>query len=172
MIQIYTDGGSVPNPGYGAWGFVIVKDNEIIHEDSGTEMISSSNKMEMTAVIKGLEYIKSIGIIHNVVVYTDSKYVKNGINEWIYTWQQNGWLTANRKPVKNKVFWERLFSLKEDDFTGLQIKWVKGHNGNEFNEAADTLCTNELRKVFGDFDYEKDKVAIRSAYKKLIAENK
>jgi ribonuclease HI len=134
-IIIYTDGSCLGNPGKGGWGSVMIyKDYQ--KEFSGSEKETTNNRMEIKAVIESLKKIKNNNIL--IEIYTDSKYVKNGINNWIFNWKNNGWKTSNKKPVKNVELW------KELDFLVQKYKiswyWVKGHDGNKFNEIADNLA--------------------------------
>ena len=139
MINIYTDGACSGNPGKGGWGAYIEAENSV-EELSGYENSTTNNRMELTAVIKSLEYIQNPVEIN---IFTDSKYVMEGINSWIKNWKKNNWKTSNKKPVKNKDLWEKLDSL----IINQKIKWtwVKGHNGNIGNEKADFLATEAIK---------------------------
>ncbi|MDC0183248.1 ribonuclease HI [Nitrosomonadales bacterium] len=134
MIKIYTDGACKGNPGPGGWGALIV-DGNVQNEIFGGEDNTTNNRMEIMAVIRALETIE---IDDEITVFTDSKYVQKGINEWIKNWKINGWKSSNKKPVKNKDLW-----IKLDDLTSkLKINWVwvKGHSGHLGNERADFLA--------------------------------
>ena len=133
-IQIYTDGACRGNPGYGGWG-CIINDNGDEKEKRGYQAQTTNNRMELTAVIEAL---KSTPNDTRIVIYTDSKYVMDGINQWIIKWKKNGWMTAAKKIVKNKDLWLVLDQL----ICSRQIHWVwvKGHAGNEGNERADYLA--------------------------------
>ena len=135
MIKIYTDGACSGNPGVGGWGVVILElgKNEVYL--NGGEDNTTNNRMELTAAIEAIIYnLNSI----DLEIYTDSKYLKDGIEKWIKNWKQNGWKTANKKPVKNKDLWMKL----DDQINKRNIKWnwVKGHANNKFNEKADFLA--------------------------------
>ena len=142
-IVVYTDGGCSGNPGPGGWGCVIVEGEK---ELSGGEKMTTNNRMELTAAIKALDYIVQNDNLKNklIFVYSDSQYVKNGITQWIQKWKQNGWKTANKKPVLNQDLWLNLDKL----YNSLQIewKWVKGHAGIKYNEVCDQLCQAEMKK--------------------------
>ena len=134
MIKIYTDGACKGNPGPGGWGALIDNDN-VQNEIFGGEDNTTNNRMEIMAVIMAL---KTIEVDDEITVFTDSKYVQKGINEWIKNWKINGWRSSNKKPVKNKDLWIQL-----DDLTSkLKINWVwiKGHSGHLGNERADFLA--------------------------------
>ncbi len=134
-IKIYTDGACSGNPGPGGWG-AILKWNGHEKELSGGEKETTNNRMEMMAVIKALEALK-----HNkapVEVYTDSKYVMDGVNQWLAGWKARGWKTADKKPVKNQDLWERIDSLVSEH--KVTFFWVKGHAGHPENERADELA--------------------------------
>ena len=134
MIKIYTDGACSGNPGPGGWGFVIFNDKDPI-ERYGGESETTNNRMEMMAVIEALKILDSDGPVQ---LYTDSQYVKNGINDWINSWKRNGWKTAAKKPVKNKDLWLEIDRLVEEH--AIEWRWVKGHAGDPGNERADELA--------------------------------
>ena len=139
MINIYTDGACSGNPGKGGWGAYIETENGT-EELSGYEVSTTNNRMELTAVIKSLEYLTSSIEIN---IFTDSKYVMDGINSWIENWKINNWLTSAKKPVKNRDLWEKLDSLTANQ--KIKWTWVKGHNGNIGNEKADLLATEAIK---------------------------
>ena len=153
MINIYTDGGCSGNPGPGGWGYVILDSDKEISRGSGSEKLTTNNKMELTAVIEALGTLKKINNTENpgektaaeAVVFTDSTYVKNGITEWIAKWVKNGWKTADKKDVKNRELWINLKDLS--DSINPQWKWVKGHSGNRWNEECDALVRKEIDSI-------------------------
>ena len=104
MINIYTEGACSGNPGKGGWGVVILDNNKEILLNGG-EQLTTNNKMELTAAIKALEYFETK---NDLIIYTDSKYVKDGIESWIINWKKNGWKTSTKKIVKNKELWMQL----------------------------------------------------------------
>ena len=132
-MEVYTDGSCLGNPGPGGWA-VIGPNFELCGGNAHT----TNNIMEMTAVI---ECLKAHGD-KNLIIYTDSCYVKNGITKWIHNWKNNGWKTSAGKPIKNKELWIQL-----DDVNGTHVtwKWVKAHNGNPQNEAVDKLAREEAK---------------------------
>jgi len=140
QLEIYSDGGASPNPGKGAWGVVLVQDGAILKEFSGGEQLSSNNRMELMAAIRGL---CAIDENQAVVFHTDSNYVRQGITDWIKKWKANGWRTANKKPVKNQDLWEWLDDLASR--RTIEWKWVKGHSGDKWNEHVD-LLVNRTRE--------------------------
>jgi len=133
-VIIYTDGACRGNPGLGGWGVLMQYYNEN-KELYGGEKSTTNNKMELSAVIQGLAALKEPC---QVKLFTDSKYVMDGINSWIHNWKKNDWKTANKKPVKNKELWIELdqLVLKHD----ISWNWVKGHSGDLGNERADELA--------------------------------
>ena len=140
IIRIWTDGACSGNPGPGGWG-VLIKDNNTVEELSGSEAITTNNRMEMIAVINAL---KSINSNKKIVIFTDSKYVKDGISSWINNWKINNWKNSQKKDVKNKDLWQELDMLtKKYD---IQWEWVKGHSGNIENDIADRLATSAINK--------------------------
>ena len=155
-IELYTDGACSGNPGPGGWGAVLrygTREKEL----SGGEKSTTNNRMELTAVIKGLEALKEPCEVRLV---TDSKYVADGLSKgWARSWQQNGWRKADKKPALNPDLWERLLQLS--DIHKLDIEWVKGHAGHPENERCDRLAV-EYYKKFTDqsvntSDYSKKK---------------
>ena len=138
--KIYTDGACSGNPGPGGWGAVILEEEKNQKNISGNEKDTTNNRMELMAPIMALKKIK---INSEVVIYTDSTYVKNGITEWIKNWEKNGWKSANKKPVKNKDLWIKLDNLCKDN--KIIWKWVKGHSSNKYNNLADELATKAIK---------------------------
>ena len=138
--KIYTDGACSGNPGPGGWGAVILEEDKNQKNISGNEKDTTNNRMELMAPIMALKKIKTNS---EVVIYTDSKYVKNGITEWIKNWEKNGWKSANKKPVKNKDLWIKLDNLCKDN--KIIWKWVKGHSSNKYNNLADELATKAIK---------------------------
>lgn len=139
-VKIYTDGACSGNPGPGGWGAILVygdKEKELF----GGEKETTNNRMELMAVIAALEQLKTPC---QVDLYSDSTYVLKGISEWLPAWKKRGWKTADKKPVKNVEYWQRL----EQATLSHSIKWywVKGHNGHEMNERADELARAAVGK--------------------------
>ena len=134
-ITVYTDGACSGNPGVGGWGVVIILPNkEYIYLNGGSDQ-TTNNQMELTAAIKAFEYFEKS---KNISIFTDSKYLMNGIQLWIKNWKNNGWKTAAKKPVKNKELWEKLDLVISKH--SINWNWVKGHAGNDNNEKADILA--------------------------------
>ena len=134
IIEIYTDGACSGNPGPGGWGAVL-RYNGHEKEIFGGEPETTNNRMEMMAVIEALAVIKNKKPVH---LYTDSKYVMDGVNQWLAGWKARGWKTAAKKPVKNQDLWERIdLALQGHHVT---FFWVKGHAGHPENERADELA--------------------------------
>ena len=138
--KIYTDGACSGNPGPGGWGAVIFDQDDKQKNISGSEKNTTNNRMELLAAIMSLKKIKTNS---EVVIFTDSTYVKNGITEWMKNWKKNGWKNSSKKPVKNKDLWEKLDKLCETN--NVSWKWVKGHSTNEFNNLADELATKAIK---------------------------
>jgi len=138
ILKIYTDGACKGNPGVGGWG-AILKYQNTIKEIKGFSEDTTNNMMELTAVIKALE---SLNRKCEIIVTTDSNYVKNGITDWINKWKINGWKTANKKPVKNKNLWIELDLLVSQH--NIKWKWIKGHSGHPENERADELANEAI----------------------------
>jgi len=140
-IEIFTDGACRGNPGPGGWGVVLIagRHRKTMH---GGEAETTNNRMELTAAIEALNALKGR---RKVLLHTDSKYVMDGINQWLANWKQRGWKTAARKPVKNQDLWMALDeAAQRHDVTW---KWVKGHAGNDGNEEADALANRGIDEL-------------------------
>jgi ribonuclease HI len=134
MIKIYTDGSCLNNPGDGGWAAIINDDGKIL-KISGSEKSTTNNKMELMAPINALKKIKKE---KKIEIYTDSKYVKLGITEWIHKWTKNNWQTSKKKDVKNKDLWLELHELTKS--FEISWIWVKAHAGDTLNEEVDSLA--------------------------------
>lgn len=141
-VEIFTDGACSGNPGIGGWG-ALLRHKNAQKELSGGELETTNNRMELTAVIEALKALKTKC---NITLYTDSKYVMNGITEWLENWKKNGWKTAHKKnEVKNIDLWQILDELIQNH--EIRWVWVKGHAGHTENERVDTLARNEVQKL-------------------------
>lgn len=139
-VELFTDGACSGNPGPGGWGALLrYKGTE--KELSGGEAETTNNRMEMTAVIEGLRALKRPCAL---TIYTDSKYVLQGVTEWLEGWKARGWKTADKKPVKNQDLWEALDH--EVNRHAITWEWVKGHAGHPENERVDELARNAVPK--------------------------
>jgi ribonuclease HI len=141
-VVAYTDGACKGNPGIGGWG-VVFSENGVEKELCGGEFNTTNNKMELTAVIKAFEECSED--VETVLIITDSQYVMKGITEWVKVWQNNGWKTAKREPVKNKELWIELIEMVKVYDT--YWKWVRGHNTNTGNIRADELANKGIFKA-------------------------
>ncbi len=143
-VYMYADGACKGNPGVGGWGTLLVYQG---HEKAicGGHLDTTNNRMELQAVIEGLKLLKRPCV---VAVYTDSRYVQQGISEWITGWKAKGWRTAAKKPVKNDDLWKELDALTEGH--QLSWHWVKGHAGHPGNERADELANLGVEKVLAE----------------------
>ena len=133
-VEVYTDGACSGNPGPGGWGAVL-RHGEKEKELSGGEALTTNNRMELLAAISALQALKTPCEID---LYTDSKYVMDGLGKWIHGWKKNGWKTADKKPVKNVELWQALDAARQ--IHKLKLHWVKGHAGHPENERADELA--------------------------------
>ena len=137
-VEIYTDGACRGNPGIGGWG-AWLKYGAVEKELCGGELATTNNRMELMAAIQALESLTEPCV---VVLHTDSKYVLQGITEWMDNWKKRGWKTAAKKPVKNEDLWRRLDAAIQKH--SIDWRWVKGHSGNVGNEKADSLANKGI----------------------------
>ena len=140
-IKIYTDGACTGNPGPGGWAAIIVLENDK-KQLFGGERLTTNNRMELTAAIKGLEFCelqeKDQLSLKEIKIYTDSLYLKEGITVWISNWEKNNWKTSDKKNVKNVDLWKTLKDLTRSK--QIEWCWVKGHSGDPMNDLADKLA--------------------------------
>ena len=139
-LKIYTDGACSGNPGKGGWAAIILDDNLNQKNISGGENNTTNNRMELMGPIMALKKIKNKS---EIIIFTDSKYVKDGITDWIKKWKLNNWRSSNKKPVKNKDLWIKLDNscLKHK----VTWRWVKAHAGNKYNNLADKLAVSKTK---------------------------
>jgi len=134
LINVYTDGSCLGNPGNGGWAFLIEEEKDIRYR-AGFEKNTTNNQMELIAAIKALEFLNKY---NDITINTDSNYVKEGITNWIFNWKKNNWKTSTKQLVKNRELWERLDNLCEKK--NISWCWVKAHNTSEFNNQVDELA--------------------------------
>jgi ribonuclease HI len=134
VVEIFTDGACRGNPGPGGWG-AILRFGRHEKEIHGGELVTTNNRMELTAAIEALESLTRPSTVH---LYTDSVYLRRGITEWVLVWKRNGWKTSDKKPVKNVDLWTRLDAAAQRH--DVHWFWVKGHAGHPENERADQLA--------------------------------
>ena len=139
MIKIYTDGSCLENPGKGGWAAIIINNGEKT-KIKGSKENTTNNQMELLAPIMAL---KKIPIGSKVLIFTDSKYVKSGITEWINNWKKNGWKTASKKDVRNKELWIKLDGLSSS--FDIEWNWVKAHSTDKLNNEVDLLARTSAR---------------------------
>ena len=136
-VEMFTDGACRGNPGPGGWA-VLLRSGKTEREISGGEPLTTNNRMELTAAIRGLEALKRPC---QVQLHTDSVYVRDGITRWIQKWQQNGWRTSDKKPVKNADLWQGLIEAARPH--RIDWRWVKGHSGHAENDRVDALACGQ-----------------------------
>ncbi len=142
-VDLFTDGACSGNPGPGGWGYLLRHAaSGRSHEDSGGEPHTTNNRMELTAVIKGLEALTRPS---RVALHSDSQYVLKGLSQWMKGWKARGWRTADKKPVKNQELWEKLDVLQSTH--QLSFHWVEGHTGHADNERVDTLAVRAREQI-------------------------
>ena len=141
VVDIFTDGACKGNPGVGGWG-ALLRNKGVERELFGGERDTTNNRMELMGAISALEALTR----HcQVRLHTDSKYVMQGITEWIDNWKKRGWKTADKKPVKNEDLWRRLDAIAARH--EIEWIWVKGHAGHEGNERADVLANRGVEMI-------------------------
>ncbi len=158
-LVIYTDGASRGNPGLGGWGAVILVD-DFVMEITGSKKKATNNQMELQAVISVLSDTSSRKYKGSVTVFSDSAYVVNGSNSWVWGWEKKGWITMNKTPVENKIMWQELLVLLKEYKDRLTITKVSGHAGDLYNERCDELAvaaalgekTNHFKGAQKDYD--------------------
>jgi ribonuclease HI len=141
VVTVYADGACKGNPGPGGWG-VLIRMGQHSKELFGGEIMTTNNRMELTAVIRALEALKRSC---QLKIYTDSVYVQKGMTEWIVGWKARGWRTSDKKPVKNDDLWQQLDGLAQTH--EIEWIWVKGHAGHEGNERADVLANEGVAQI-------------------------
>ena len=141
IIKIFTDGACKGNPGIGGWGALFIE-NSLETEIFGGSLNTTNNQMELKATIKALEFFSEQ---KEIELYTDSKYVKDGITDWINKWKINGWVNAKKKPVKNASLWKELDKLVS--VHKVEWFWVKGHSNHRENDIADELANRGIRDL-------------------------
>jgi ribonuclease HI len=160
-VTIHTDGGCQGNPGPGAWAAVLVSGRHR-HEITGSELATTNNRMELCAAIQSLRILNRPC---EVLLYTDSEYLRNGITKWIQGWKRNGWKTASRDPVKNRDLWQ---ALEEQGLRHrIEWRWLKGHAGHRENERCDQLATRAMDALHQAHSRE----ALKAALLQFEAEN-
>lgn len=138
VVEIFTDGACRGNPGPGGWG-ALLRYNGVERELYGYQPVTTNNQMELMAAIQALETLKRPC---DVVLTTDSQYVRQGITEWLAGWKRKGWKTAAGKPVKNQELWQRLDAASAQH--RIDWRWVKGHSGHAENERVDQLANQAI----------------------------
>jgi len=137
-IIIYTDGACSKNPGPGGWGAVLLYNNTE-KRISGSENSTTNNQMELMAVLKSLQLLKEPC---DIEIFSDSKYVCDGITSWLSNWKKNNWIGSNKQPIKNKNLWQELDNIMQ--IHTIKMSWVRGHSGDKYNEIADKLATGAV----------------------------
>ncbi|MDO8604732.1 MAG: RNase H family protein [bacterium] len=161
-IIIYTDGSSRGNPGPGGWGAIIATEERVVEIGKGDKH-TTNNKMELSAAIESLGFVKNLGDAYTVDMHVDSRYVINGITKWVAGWEKNGWINSKKEEVLNRDLWEALAGVVSDlQMSGCKIKWnyTPGHAGIEGNDRADVIAT-----MFADDDVPDLFNSRRSEYK-------
>ena len=142
QVTIYTDGACSGNPGPGGWAAILIY-KDVRKEISGSEALTTNNRMEITSALKGLEALKQSCAVD---IYTDSSYLYNAFEkEWLYNWNRNDWNKANKKPVENRDLWEKMYAMTKQH--RIRFHKVKGHSDNEFNNRCDELARDAIKSL-------------------------
>jgi ribonuclease HI len=155
-VHIYTDGGCSGNPGPGGWAYIILRQRgfrggkkitpEVLAEKCGGARDTTNNRMELTAALSALEMLRKLNIApKKVVLFTDSQYLQKGMTQWLEMWKEKDWINSDRKPVKNQDIWMKLDNLAP--LFPIEWNWVKGHDGDEFNERCDALTQKAISHI-------------------------
>jgi ribonuclease HI len=144
QCEVYTDGACSGNPGPGGWSAIIVDANGVQKILKGSSAETTNNQMELTAFIEALSYLKNKNV--KITVYSDSKYLVDGITKWLSNWKKRHWQTSDGKPVKNIGLWQKIDTLLQNKF--IELKWVKGHSHNHYNELADKIAVEQIPRNF------------------------
>jgi ribonuclease HI len=144
-VATFSDGGCRGNPGPGAWGIVVQEyDGRVVHEASDFKDYTTNNQMELTGALKCMEYVKAnMPLKSDIYVYTDSKYVVDGMKTWVEGWKKRGWKKADRKAPENLELWQSLDAIRHE-LGGVNFLWVKGHAGHPQNERCDELANESM----------------------------
>lgn len=141
-FAVYTDGACSGNPGPGGWAAIIIDENGKTEILKGRKQVTTNNQMELTAFIEAVKKLKKSNA--KLIIYSDSKYLIDGINFWLPKWKERGWKTSNKKPVKNQEFWQEIDKLIRD--LNFELIWIKGHHKDKYNEMADAIAVEESQK--------------------------
>lgn len=144
-MRIYIDGACKGNgkaENIGGWGFVVVQNGECLLNETGINHNTTNNREELMGLIKALEFSVKLGA-KEITIVTDSQYVKNGMTQWLDSWISKNWINSQKKPVKNQDLWKRLLFIR--DMLTINFEWVKGHNGDKFNEMVDEYINNHIK---------------------------
>jgi ribonuclease HI len=144
IVKIWTDGASKGNPGPGGWGAYLQYGSHT-KKLCGGELNTTNNRMELLGPINALKILKRPC---KIILYTDSRYVEQGMTSWVYGWMKKGWKTSDNKPVKNEALWKELYELSKKH--EIEWSWVKGHDGNDGNEIADALANKGVEELLYD----------------------
>lgn len=142
-LQIYTDGSCLGNPGVGGWAFLILRDDGIISQ-FGSNIYTTNNIMEMTAVLEGMKYMIENNF-DTASIHTDSNYVKQGITLWSKKWIVNNWKSSTGKPIKNIELWKNIINLNNQ--LNISWKWVKAHDIDKYNNMVDNIANNAAKQL-------------------------
>ncbi len=142
-MEVFTDGGCSGNPGPGGWAYIVLQGDHRL-QGSGGEEATTNNRMELTAVIEALKRVLAEGPDPELDLYTDSRYVQQGITNWIRKWEKNGWRSSTREPVKNQDLWRELRRLSASE--KIRWHWLAGHRGHQYNEECDRMVQEEIRR--------------------------
>lgn len=147
MVEIFTDGSSLGNPGPSGWGLVVVDNDRVIKRQAASKKVSTNNEMELTAILYALRYVAQGSQEGQVVIHTDSSYSLRAITEWSVNWEKNGWVNSKKQPVANKEIIKQSMNLYRQLGSKVRLQKIKAHAGHKYNEMADRLAVEFAEKV-------------------------
>jgi len=146
MIEIYTDGSSLGNPGAAGWGVIVVENGRVVKKMAGGKTVATNNEMELVALLYAMRWVAQAQRSNPVPIFTDSSYSLRSIVEWAPSWEKNGWVNSKRQPVANKAIIQQCLSLYRQLGTNqVELKKIKAHAGHKYNEMADQLAVEYAR---------------------------
>ena len=166
LVLLYTDGSCADNPGPGGWAYVVVDGGEEF-PNSGSESHTTNNRMEMLAFLNGIKFILETFPGRKIKVLTDSKYLLNGVTSWMYSWAKNNWMREGKKEVLNVDLWKGILNIVAPNKDIITFSWVKGHDGNKYNELCDKLAREQSFSLYKKNDNQEKEITNYMLFRSL-----